>query len=261
MTCSQTGTRRATRCLNARVDADPRQGYGAPAVRRLTLKSLFGVALDLGGGPRPVLSQCGGFVARLKLALVVLPLFLITACSTGRSSFEIVDYRESGAAKRYREMFSEAYYDIDPAGYVQIALRRSQPGRADPNTKITQIIHIRSIWQSIPGRTVANETQINGTVSYSIMSGRIGATFEGAGSVFCRQDRDQDMLTGTLELAILKPMRKIAGGRPLFERAQLSGRFRAERDRRRLIRLVNETNRLFGPLPHADPSVTSSARR
>jgi hypothetical protein len=183
----------------------------------------------------------------------------ISGCAGPVSKFKIVDYRESGSTKGYHETFAEAYYDIDPQGNMEIVLRRTEPTEADPGREITQVIHIRSVWRSIPGDTVAHETQINATVGYMIMSGRMGAAFEGAGAVFFKENRGKDTLTGTLDLALLRPTRRLAEGGLIFERAELAGKFHAKRDRRRLIRLVNEMDRLFGPLPRYQPPTPGGA--
>ena len=172
---------------------------------------------------------------------------MTTGCAARTSVFNIVDYREAGQARRYQETFHEAYYDVDGEGNVDVVLRRKEPGQSNPALEITQVIHLRTVWRSIPGKTVAERTQINATVSYSIVSGRIGALFEGAGSVFIKENRAGDLLGGALELALLKPKRRLSVGGDIFALAELSGEFRAVKDRRRVVRIVNDMNRLFGP--------------
>ena len=115
------------------------------------------------------------------------------------------------------------------------------------------MIHIRGIWRCIPGATVAHRTQINGTVSYHIVSGKVGATFKGAGSVFFKQNDRRDTLTGTLELALLRPQRRIVADSTLFERAELMGEFRAKRDPRLVVRTVNEMDAIFSQPPKRSP--------
>lgn len=235
------------------IDAGCRVGYRDWAVRQLSPTYLFSTRRDAEEN-RHV------WLRALRAAIVLLPglffcqlLVCVIGCSARTSTFEIVDYRESGQPKRYRETFNEAYYDVDPHGNVEIVFRRSEPSEADPDREITQVVHIRSVWRSIPGWTVAHSTQINGTVGYLILTGRVGATFEGAGSVFFNENHRKNRLKGTLDLALLRPTRRLAGGNPIFERAELKGKFRAKRDRRRLVRLVNDMNRLFGPLPQYQP--------
>jgi len=169
-------------------------------------------------------------------------------CTVGPSTFEIVDYRNPGDAKRYRESFDEAYYDCDQNGNVNIVLRRTG-GRSAGESEVTQIVRIRSVWRPVPGKTGSNATQINATVSYYIVEGRVGDTLEGAGCVFFTQNRAENALSGSLDRAVLLPKRQLTSGEALFARAELSGEFRATRDRRQVVRIMNEADRHFGPLP------------
>ncbi len=182
---------------------------------------------------------------------MALPFVLVAVigCSNRTSTFEIVDYRDGGEVRRYRETFDEAYYHLDKHGNLEIVLRRTTPSQPNPGRMITQIIHIRSVWRCIPGNTIAHSTQINGTVSYHIVTGEVGATFEGAGSVFFTQNRKKSTLRGSLDLATLKPTRQLGAAHDLFRRAELRGRFQAKRDPRCVTRIVNEMDRLFGSVP------------
>ncbi len=182
---------------------------------------------------------------RVSLLFLLLPL---GGCAAPPATFEIADYRGPGEARRYQESFDEAYYDLDQHGNVNIVLRRCG-GRSVGESEVTQIIRIHSVWRPVPGRSVSHATQINATVSYYISGGRVGDTFEGAGSVFYVQNPDKEVLDGTLDHAVLRPKRQLDPGDPLFSRAELKGKFRAARDRRSVVRIMNEADRLFGPLP------------
>ena len=190
-------------------------------------------------------------IRRVKPTACLLPIliFAVTGCSARPSTFEIVDYREPGEVRRFHETFDEAYYALDGQGNVDVVLLRSTPGRSIAAHTVTQVIHIRTVWRSIPGTTVAHATQINGKVNYHIVSGSRGATFEGAGSVFFKLNRQRGILTGTLDLAFLRPKRRFAAGSALFKRAELTGEFHARHNPRRAIRIINEMACLFGRLP------------
>ncbi len=181
----------------------------------------------------------------------------VGGCSARTSSFQITDYREGGRPTRYQETFPEAYYALDEHGNVDIILRRSTPAENEPTQNITQVIHIRSVWRPIPGTTVAHATQINATVTYHIISGRMGVTFEGAGSAFYRKSGREDTLSGTLDGAVLNPKRRLASSVDLFKRAEIAGEFSAAHNPRRVVRIINEMDRLFGPLK---PYPTTSGR-
>ncbi|MCC7293179.1 MAG: hypothetical protein IT449_14055 [Phycisphaerales bacterium] len=157
----------------------------------------------------------------------------------------IIDHRQAGPDAVYVETFNECYYDADAEGNVDVVLRREHVKTDDPSQTVTQIIHVRSFWKSIPGTTVAHDQQINATVRYMILSGRAGASFQGAGSIFCEKTRGRSVLEGDLGLAYLSPRTRLNNGNMLFERAEISGSFRARHDPRRVVRILNEMDELF----------------
>lgn len=160
----------------------------------------------------------------------------------------VVDRQTSGDEKRYYEKFDEAYYDLDGVGNVDLVLRRSRPSGDRLDQRIEQVVHVRSVWASVPGRTVANSTQINGRITYAILSGDAGSTFEGAGSVFFRKTKQwgNEVLVGHLERTYLKAKRSLTSEPAIFDQAEVSGEFRAVRDGRRVRQIVNDLNREFG---------------
>jgi len=197
-------------------------------------------------------SRCGIVIG--AMLLTVSHVIGLTGCSAPKScEFDVVDYRHGGDVSRYRETFSEGYYDIDRAGNMDLVLLREKYDVEDPVANIKQVIHIRTFWRSIPGVTVAHRTQINGKVSYFILSGELGQSFEGAGSVFFYPDRSGDTISGTLDLARLKPVRRLVASADLFESVDLSGTLAATRDSKRVQQIVHDMDRRFGPRPRYQP--------
>lgn len=192
--------------------------------------------------------------------MALLALSLGVGCAAPPNSFEILDYREAAQPKRYRETFEEAYYDVDAIGNLNLVLRRQAPVEPGKPQELTQVIHIRSFWNSMPGRTIAERTQINGQVSYLVFSGEAGAGFEGSGSVFFSKDWTGSLLIGTLDHATLKPKRRLAVGSEVFARADIKGNFKAKHDPRAVVRLMNDMQRLFGPLPPYVPPDEEAAK-
>ena len=188
------------------------------------------------------------------LALAFLGVGGCTKVSTV-SVIRVVDHREGGASERFIESFNEAWYDLDEHGNVDLVLRRSARPHEGTNSPLNQIVHIRSVWRSVPGRTPSQRTQINGTITYYLVSGRTGTAYDGAGSIFFKEKRGR--LIGAIELAKLRPTRHLISSSPLFARAEVSGEFTAVRDRRRVVQLVNDMNRLFGPAPAYRPAMRS----
>lgn len=186
--------------------------------------------------------------ADLRRCSVVGALLLMTVaagCTATPSRFYVTDHRPGGDARVYTESFHDAFYRQRPDGNVDVILRRSAPGAAAGGQPITQVIHLRSLWRSIPGTTVAESSQINAAVCYMIEVGPTGATFEGIGSLFFDESDDGQTLTGTLDDALLKPTRRIGHGPDVFARAQLRGTFTAKNDPRRTVRGMNEIERTF----------------
>ncbi len=178
--------------------------------------------------------------------LTMMCIFVAQAgCAPTTSRFFVKDYRVGGESKSYTETFDEAYYRMLADGNVEIVLRRTAPGVDNPAEVITQVIHLRSLWRSIPGTTVAESSQINSAVCYMIEIGGSGATFEGTGSLFFNESKDGQTLTGSLDYALLKPTRRIGHGPAVFTRAELRGTFTAQNDPRRTIRGINQIERTF----------------
>ncbi|MEK6798872.1 MAG: hypothetical protein AABZ12_07910 [Planctomycetota bacterium] len=170
----------------------------------------------------------------------------ISGCTRPRSTMILTDFSDAGQPRKYRETFDEAYFDIDAGGNLNLVLRR-RPSSRGGEPGLTQMLHVRTVWRSIPGKTVAEPTQINSLLTYSIQSGGLGSTFEGAGAVLFDVRRRRGELNGTIDHAVLKPTRQLAAGEPLFPRAEISGRFTAKRDPFQVVRLMNELERTFGP--------------
>lgn len=198
----------------------------------------------------------GSVARRLALPTAAIALTLVAAAGCARPegrAFQIVDHRDNGSTSRYRETFGPGTFDVGPTGNYEIVLVKQQINATDPAANIEQLIHIRTMWQSIPGRTVADKTQINAIVSYFIQSGEVGQAYEGAGSLFNTANRDGTALSGSLDLARLRPVRQLAASANLFDRVDISGRFTATRDRKRTEQLAHEMDRRFGPRPRSVP--------
>lgn len=184
------------------------------------------------------------------LALFAGALGGVSACSHQAANwFDVIDYRAGGGDTHYRETFTEGFFDLDASGNLDLILSRAKIDPDDPAGHITQVIHIRTFWRSIPGVTVAERTQINAEVAYYIISGEVGQSFEGAGSVFFSVNRSGDTITGSLDLARLKPTRQLIAADDLFERVDLSGTFVATKNRRRVRDEIHDMARRFGPRP------------
>jgi hypothetical protein len=188
----------------------------------------------------------------LGIASIVAPLLLASGCQPRRTRFEITDYRDDAPPAKYFEDFDECFYALDADGTLDVVARRVGSTFRDPNTGTTQVLHVRRIWPAVPGMTHVERTQINARVSYWIVGASGGIGFEGGGFVTCNENRAGDVLTGRLELSALTPTRRVEPAPDLFQHAEVTGTFRARRDKRRIVRILNKLERTFGPLPRYD---------
>ena len=175
----------------------------------------------------------------------------VWGCQPKTTQFDIIDYRGPGAPDRYFQAFDECYYCLDPEGNLDMVALHRSPGTSGAPT--TQLVHVETFWVSVPGRTRVDVTMINALVSYWIVSGPVGASFEGSGFVSFDENRNRSRLTGHLELSSLSPQRRLGPAERLFERAELSGRFVAKRNKAKVISLLHDMRRRFGPLPEYAP--------
>ncbi|MCP4250677.1 MAG: hypothetical protein GY778_26850 [bacterium] len=187
------------------------------------------------------------------LALLFLLFVSWGGCTPKTNRFNIQDHRALGPAQHYFERFDECFYCRDAFGHYDVVARRRGTVGVGDGPPFDQIIHIRQVWEAKPGRTAAESSMINATVSYLIVGPDGGASFEGGGFITLKENRRGDELTGHLESSALTPQRRLGSGADVFAKASVTGRFRARRDKRQVVRVVNEMKRLFGPLPPYEP--------
>ena len=203
------------------------------------------------------LSHQGHFQRGTGIGLLLLTLAVGTGCRERTTRFEITNYRGVGRTEYFHEVFDECYYTIGPSGNVDVVARRHTPGsaggRRSDAESITQIIHLRTVFRAIPGTTHAERSMINGMVNYAILSDNGGACFEGAGFLTFTEKRRKPELIGRLEQAKLHSNRRVGWVGEIFDRAELTGEFLARRNRKKVIRILNELNRVFPPQPSYQP--------
>jgi len=187
----------------------------------------------------------------VRIGILSCTICAVAGCVVPSSTIRLVDYLESGEHQTLGETFPECYYSVDGFGNIDVVLRRIQPARDDPRASIRQVVHIRTVWRSIPGKTTAERTQINGLIRYHIDSPSGRALLEGAGSVFLYPNEKNDRLTGGVDFAILRPTIKQGDTADIFHNVELSARFRATRDPRRTVRIANDLERWFATSPLA----------
>lgn len=187
------------------------------------------------------------------LVMALLLLASIAGCQKPAARFEIVNYVDVGDSEQLYEVFDEAYYRDTPDGNVDVVARRTSHGDTDEAGRITQIVHIRSVFSPIDDRNKIESSMINGVVDYAIV-GDLGAVcFQGAGFASFSENRNGDKLIGELEQSGLRQVRRVGEMGDIFNRTRLTGEFRATRDSKAVVGILNELNRFLGPQPRYVP--------
>ncbi len=191
-------------------------------------------------------------IAAVAVALISLAT-ISTGCHRPAGLFEITNYIDVGETEQLHEVFDEAYYMTSDDGNVDVVVRRGSRNDIDELNRLTQIVHIRSVFSPIEDRNKIESSMINGVVGYSII-GDLGAVcFQGAGFASFSENRSRHTLTGKLEQSSLRQVRRIGEIGDIFNRTRLSGKFKAVRDEKAVVRILNEMNRFLGPQPRYVP--------
>jgi hypothetical protein len=165
----------------------------------------------------------------------------IPGCATDSAHIQITERPSTFETRRYQETFDEAYYDLGPSGNLRLVLRKRQPASLEGD-ELTQTIVVESVWRSLPGVTVADRSQINGTVTYGLAGQRIVQNLTGAGSVFFYENDAGNRATGTLAHVMLESKSADLGD-GFLQRIELCGDFSASRNPHQALHIANEIKR------------------
>lgn len=165
----------------------------------------------------------------------------IAGCAVDSAQIQITERPSTFETRRYQETFDEAYYDLSASGNLRLVLRKRRPASMDSD-ELTQTIVVESVWRSLPGVTVAERSQINGTVTYGLAGQRIVQNLTGAGSVFYYENDAGDRLTGSLAHVTLESQSPDLGD-GFLQRVELCGDFSASRNPHQALQITNEIKR------------------
>lgn len=166
----------------------------------------------------------------------------------------VTDIRSDATPELYYEDFDESYFRLRDGGLVDLVLRKQTRAAADQTRKIVQIIVLRSYWKPFPGRTYANDSMLNANLCYVLIKGDSAISYEGGGFFQYTEKNGGEVITGKLECGDLQPLRRVGGDLSTFERARISGKFKARRDDRRTTQIINRIDYLLGPPPRIEPA-------
>ncbi len=193
------------------------------------------------------------YFQKICIAAAAAGLGLLGCRSAPFNRVEVTDIRSDAPPQLHYEDFDESYFRLRDGGLVDLVLRKQTRAAADQTRKIVQIIVLRSYWKPFPGRTYANDSMLNANLCYVLINGDSAISYEGGG-FFQYAEKKGEVITGKLECGDLQPLRGVGGELGIFERARISGKFKAQRDDRRTTRIMNGIDQLLGPPPRIEPA-------
>ncbi len=222
--------------------------------RRLVCHGRVGRALGIEHtAHRAVALRCFYF-QKICIAAMVAAAGLFGCRSAPFNRVEVTDIRSDATPQLHYEDFDESYFRLRDGGLVDVVLRKQTRAAADQTRKIVQIIVLRSYWKPFPGRTYANDSMLNANLCYVLIKGDSAISYEGGGFFQYAEKKGGEVITGKLECGDLQPLRAVGGDLGIFERARISGKFKARRDDRRTTRIMNRIDQLLGPPPRIEPA-------
>ncbi len=150
---------------------------------------------------------------------------------------QITNYKIPDKPENITQNFQEAYFYAGRGDDYYIVLKSIEPMSNDNKQILQQILYAKLLWKPIPGRTYAESSQINAKIEYLITvadasenkvikeGSYIKLRYTGTGFICFSLNRKRNVMTGTIEQALLEPIGK-SDAYPLGKFI-LSGKFKA----------------------------------
>jgi hypothetical protein len=193
---------------------------------------------DRSGSARPI--------ARYLTTVLLWALAISTiGCQAEPMRVLLTTYDNTGEPVVHYADFQHAAYHRNAEGLLHIALYGSQPSSLDPTQMIQQVVYIREIWNPRPGKTFANQSQINTVVQYAILTPPTGVRYDGTAFVMCDGGEDGDDLEGEIESGNLSPSARMGEVGMPFGHARIEGWIEAEENEAAVMQAIQQMESLF----------------
>lgn len=186
---------------------------------------------------------------------------MIIGCQTPARMIEVMDYPTGAEPLAYHQEFDTCIYRKSPDGSLDVIAQRLPKAGDTPAATASQTLQLHVFFDPIPSRSPSDPTMTNALVNYLVVGDGATCSFDGGGFVSWKQDQFGDEITIYLERAALQPQRVLDDSTPIFERPRVTGKLTATRDDRRVVSLLNDLRRTFGPLPDDKPPITDPRLR
>lgn len=170
-------------------------------------------------------------------------LCMVSANGCGRHATDLqIESFQTVPSQTYSEQFENGFYAVDSNSNWDLVFEvpptwrepSSQPTSAPADQPAqewtSQLLYIKIFWTPNPGRTYAESTQTNCSISYYLLTGRKIMCYEGTGFAYFRPPKAGKPFIGRLESASLHPADHSEGAYDLFGLCRLKGSFVAAND-------------------------------
>ncbi len=208
----------------------------------------------------------GGISTRQAIVFAAI-LVCAGGCQSRNSSVEVYSLRSPNQPEVFTEAFSDGHFRLSSERTYEIVFKldpqllevphpETEPhaeGDDSPDPPpldlvwTSQILRIQILWQPHPGKSYAESTQTNASITYCLVNGENAISYEGAGFVFFKLSRDGRTMKGRIESASLRPTRYRGSPFDLFGPCRLKGEFTATHGSREVASVRQRLRRLLGP--------------
>jgi len=195
------------------------------------------------------------------IALAGPVLMIVIGCTSTPRKIEVMDYPTGVLPQSYHQNFDTCYYRKSPNGGLEVVAQRWPEADEQGRKLASQTLQIRVFFDPIPSRSPSDPSMTNALIGYMVIGEGSTCSFDGGGFVSWKEHRFDDDLTIYVERSALKPQRLLGDSTPIFERPSVIGRLTAVRDDRKVVDVLNEMRRTFGPLPDEEPPITDPSLR
>lgn len=164
--------------------------------------------------------------------------FVLAGCRQPSVGLELVSYKDPYSPETYVLALDECAYYVDPGGDYHLLGRASEDdGDGD---SADHLLHVHLFWKPRPGKTFDNETSIDATIRYAIVTSNGASVYAGTGFVYPKKRRMGDQITAEIEVARLRLVSQTGDVPEILGDSRVSGTLAAENNAGLAIDLLRE---------------------
>ncbi|MGD8450992.1 MAG: hypothetical protein PVJ57_04170 [Phycisphaerae bacterium] len=177
--------------------------------------------------------------AAAAIALLAAGLLLSVGCHRPACVLELRSYQDPYFPETYRLPLDRCVCRDDVSGNRDIIGTATHPTADPKQPPITQYLHVHLFWQPKPGVTFSNETSVNATIRYLVVTPTGSALYVGTGFVYPKRRR-WGRLIAEVETARLHLEEQVGMPPEVLGDTRLSGTLVAREDSAATVDLMHE---------------------